>query len=140
MQEGRAAVADLLARAKRERRRIVAYSQFEKNVSFDKLGVDLSPVYADARFIAVKWLRQLKRRHPNWKQTNPNWDIGRNLKSFFDLIGYRRPIHLGIEKTTSRIKHVKDQLIARETFDALTPVAKAKWTKLLDHNRMTSWE
>jgi hypothetical protein len=46
-----------------------------------------------------------------------------------------RPIHLGIEKTTSRIKHVKDQLIARESFDALTPVAKAKWTKLLDHNR-----
>src|SRR5438067_7680499 len=58
--EGKTVVADLLKRAIDERRRIVAYSQFDKNISFDELGADLSPVYADARLIAVFWLRQLK--------------------------------------------------------------------------------
>jgi hypothetical protein len=136
VQEGYRAISNLLARAKGERRRIVAFSQFDKNVAFNELGLDLSPVYADARLIGVQWLKRLKRRHPNWRSTNPNWDIDRNLKSFLELIGYHRPIHLGIEKTTSRIKHVKDQLITRGwSYDALTPVAKAKWTKLLDHNR-----
>jgi hypothetical protein len=110
VQEGQTAVANLLRRAKGEGRRIVAFSQFDKNVSFDELGVDLSPVYADARLIARQWLKQLKRHHPNWHKTSPNWDIDRKLKSFLELIGYHRPIHLGIEKTTSRIKHVKDQL------------------------------
>jgi len=72
---------------------------------------------------------------PGRKQSHPNWDIERTLQDFLQLIGYDRPKHLGIEKTTSRIKHVRDQLISRGSFDDLTPVAKAKWTKLLDHNR-----
>ena len=135
LQDAQNSVSDLLRRATREKRRIVAYSQFDKNLAREKLGVDLSPVYADARLIATKWLRLIKSRNPNWRKTHPNWDIDRTLKNFLDLIGYNRPNHLGIEKTTSRIKHVKDQLIKRGSFHDLTPVAKAKWTKLLDHNR-----
>jgi alanine racemase len=57
--KGNATAADLLKRAKRERRRIAAFSQFDKNLSLDELGVDLSPVYADARLIAVKWLNAM---------------------------------------------------------------------------------
>jgi hypothetical protein len=117
-----------------------AFSQFDKNLSLDKLGVDLSPVYTDARLIAVKWLKQLKGRHPKWRQTHANWDIQRTLKNFLELIGYHRPSHLAIEKTTSRIRAVRDQLIARRSFDELTPVAKAKWTKLPTITAMTSSE
>jgi hypothetical protein len=74
VQEGQTAVANLLRRAKDEGRRIVAFSQFDKNASFDELGVDLSPVYADARLIARRWLNEVKRRYPNWHKTNPHWD------------------------------------------------------------------
>jgi len=135
VQDSQVVVARLWGRAKYERRRIVAFSQFNKNLSLDKLGVDLSPVYADARLIARKWLGRLKGCHPDWKHKHPNWEIERGLKNFLDLIGYHRPRHLGIEKTTSRILAVRDQLIKRRSFDKLTAVAKAKWTKLLDHNR-----
>ena len=134
VREGKVEVANLLMLAKYEGRRIVAYTQFDKNVVFEQFGVDLSPVYADARLIAVKWLRRLKSTHPTWWKTHPNWDIEKTLKSFLELIGYDRPPHLGLEKTTSRIKHVRDQLIRWGSFEKLSPVAKAKWTKLLDHN------
>ena len=64
--KGKMEVASLLMLAKYEGRRIVAYSQFDKIVAFERFGVDLSPVYADARLIAVKWLKKLKSTHPKW--------------------------------------------------------------------------
>jgi hypothetical protein len=94
-----------------------------------------TPVYADARLIAVRWLKQLKRSNPKWGQTYPNWAIERSLKNLLELINSPRPSHLGIERTTRRIGAVRDQLLKRGAFGELTPVAKAKWTKLLDHNR-----
>jgi hypothetical protein len=117
VREGKVEVANLLMFAKHEGRRIVAYTQFDKNVAFEQFGVDLSPVYADARLIAVKWLRRLKSTHPTWRETHPNWDIEKTPKSFLELIGYDRPPHLGLEKTTSRIKHVRDQLITWGSFE-----------------------
>jgi len=130
VQDSQVVVARLWGRAKYERRRIVAFSQFDKNLSLDKLGVDLSPVYADARLIARKWLGRLKGRHPNWKQKHPNWETERGLKNFLDLIGYHRPKHLGMEKTTSRIQAVRDQLMKRRSFDKLTGGGQSEMDKV----------
>jgi hypothetical protein len=44
----------------------------DRQLAREKLGVDLSPVYADTHLIAAKWLRQLKSSDPNWSQTHPN--------------------------------------------------------------------
>jgi hypothetical protein len=52
----------LLKRSIDENRRFIAYTQHEKNVTKFHFGVDLSPVYADARMIAVKWLNRVKRK------------------------------------------------------------------------------
>lgn len=134
VKDGSTSIARLRDRAVRESRRIVAFSQFDKNQAFDHFGVDLRPVYADARLIARRWLNRLKASDPNWRQTNPEWDIDLTLKEFFKLTGYRRPAHLGVQQTTQRIRSVKDQIVKRGSFEKLTPVAKAKWTKLLDHN------
>jgi hypothetical protein len=126
----------LLKRSIDENRRIIAYTQHEKNTSKFYFGVDLSPVYADARMIAVKWLNRIKRKHVNWKKEHPSWNIDRGLKNFFELMGYYRPLHLGKEKTTKRIRDVRNMLTKRNgDYEQLTGTAKRKWTNLLKHNQ-----
>jgi hypothetical protein len=46
-----------------------------------------------------------------------------------------RPLHLGSQQATQRIKSVRDMLIRRGKYELLTSVVKGKWTKVLDHNR-----
>ena len=56
------------------------------------------------------------------------------LKDFLGFIGYPRGGHLGHRQSTQRIKAVRNMLTRRGSFEALTAVTKAKWTKLLEHN------
>ena len=43
--------------------------------------------------------------------------------------------HVGERQAAQRISFVREQLLKRHhEFDALTPTAKAKWTKVLDYN------
>lgn len=128
------AISHLLDRAVLERRRVVAYSQHEKNIA-RLIGVDLGVAYADARLIAKRWLAVLKYRTPQWHESHPHWAIKRDLKSYFPLIGYKRGKHLGEQKTTSRMRAVKEMLERKRNYELLTPVVKAKWTKVLDHNK-----
>lgn len=44
-------------------------------------------------------------------------------------------MHLGIQESTSRIKHVRDMLAKRRKLDQLTPIANQKWINRLEHNR-----
>lgn len=118
-------VAALLARATQEGRAIVAYSQHERNVCLGFAGIDIAPVYRDARKIAKRWANACHGGTP------PG---GRGLKDFLELIGHARPAHLGERKSTSRLRTVRDMLAQRRHFALLTPVVKAKWTKLLEHN------
>lgn len=57
------------------------------------------------------------------------------LAGFMAAVGHEVPLHLGPGNSASRIREVRRQIAVRGSFDALTPVAKAKWTKALDHNR-----
>jgi hypothetical protein len=57
------------------------------------------------------------------------------LKAYLSLIGYRLPTYFGERQAAQRISYVREQLLKRNhKFEALTPTAKAKWTKVLDYN------
>jgi hypothetical protein len=114
----------LVSQAKNEHRRIIAFSSHELTVFRDFFHLDISDVYADARLIAK----------PLRKTLEPKTPVPKSLKDYLAVIGYERPISLGERKTTSRIRAVKEMLTRKSSFDELTPVVKAKWTKLLQHN------
>jgi hypothetical protein len=117
--------AQLLERSVNESRLIVAYSQHERNLFMTYAQVDIVDAYRDARMIAKRWRNAL---HPE------NSSDGRGLKDFLEFIKFPRGIHLGHRKSTKRIKAVLDMIKIRKTYEALTPVKKAQWTKLLEHN------
>lgn len=120
-------IARLVERGKREDRFFAAYSRHELNVVQEFAGVDLSDTFRDARKIAKKWKNKFH------KEAAAGC---RSLKDYLAFIGYERGAHLGERKSTSRIKTVKEMLEKRVEFKKLTPTAKAKWTKLLDHNEI----
>jgi len=86
---------------------------------------DITDCYRDARMIAKRWVNRLHATEPI---------NGRGLKDFLAFIEFPRGAYLGERKATKRIKAVRDMLRKKGSFEALTPVVKAKWTKLLEHN------
>ncbi len=115
------------ARSQGEQRVIVAYSQHERNVLRTYAQMEVCDSYRDARKIAKRWVNRL---HPD--APIQEW----TLKEFLKFIEYPRGNHLGFQQSTARIRTVRDMLRRRCSYDELTPVAKAKWTKLLDHNEI----
>lgn len=120
-------IGALVKRCECERRLLVAYSQHEKDVILQYAGIDLGELYRDARKIAKHWKNARHRDRPI---------AGYGLKDFLDFIEYHRGKHLGERRTTSRLKAVLDMLDRRSSYEDLTPVVKAKWTKLLEHNEV----
>ena len=120
-------VRDLLERAIREKRRIVAFSPCEKRICRKYYQLDLSPVYADANRIVKKWVAkacpELKRRP-------------KSLKAYLKLIGFERAACLGERQAAQRIRAVRGMCMRRGSYEALTGCVKAKWTKLLEYNRI----
>jgi hypothetical protein len=60
----------------------------------------------------------------------------RGLKDYLKLIEHERLPHLGNQKSTKRLKAVRDMIRVKKTYEALTPTKKRQWTILLDHNRV----
>ncbi len=118
---------ELVMRASDEKRRIVAFSSYEKTIFKKYYGLDISPLYADARKIA-KVLRPLILQASGEKP--------RDLKSYLNAIGYERGNYLGLKQTAPRIRAVSSMLEKRQDFENLTPTVKAKWTKVLQHNHI----
>ena len=58
------------------------------------------------------------------------------LKDYLKLVGVSRGDYLGVRQTTQRIKAVEDMLERKGSYQLLTAVNKAKWTKLLEHNKI----
>lgn len=117
----------IVDRANAEDRRVVAYSQHEREVFADFAGIDISEIYRDARMIGKRWRNRM---YPELRGSS------NDLKSFLELIGYERGLYLGDRKTTKRIRDVREMVSRKGSYDALTPVKKAQWTKLLQHNEI----
>lgn len=118
-------MSELHERAVTEDRRIVAFSQHELRVTEKWCGIDLGDRYADGRKIGKRWFNRFE---PCTRPTE--W----SLAEFEKCLGIERPPHFGYQKAAKRLRDTLTQLGRRFEYDLLTPVAKAKWTKLLDYN------
>lgn len=123
--DGKQVISDLFNRARSEHRKIVAYSSFEKEQCYKWYQIDISSAYVNANLVAKSWK---KVAHPKIRVSG--------LKDYLKLVNYPRGDYLGIKQSTQRIASVSEMLAKRNSFDALTPVVKAKWTKLLEHNKI----
>jgi hypothetical protein len=131
----RAICRGMLARASRESRHIVAWSNYEKDVF---LGVaaedsaDIESLFVDAKLHARRWKRRV---HPHITFPRTRFGGTHRLKYYFSLIGYRLPSYFGERQAAGRISFVRNALATHSgDFAAITPTAKAKWTKVLDYN------
>ena len=120
-------VRELLERAMREKRRIVAFSPCEKRICRKYYQLDLSPVYADANRIVRRWVAKT---YPELKRRP------KSLKAYLRLIGYERATCLGERQAAQRIRAVRGMCMRRGSYEALTGCVKAKWTKLLEYNKI----
>ena len=120
----------MLNKAKTEGRFIVAYSEHEWNLFSKYAEIDIADHYCDARKLAKRWRNRL---HPD--RPLPN----HGLQDFLRIINFPRRPYLGQKKSTKRIKAVKDMVLSRGSFEALTSTKKAQWTKLLEHNAVDCW-
>jgi len=112
-----------------EGRLIVAYSQHEINVIRKYTNRDISDIYRDARMIARRWKSICFDRSAPIRKCKA-------LKDYLTYLEFPRGSYLGEKKSTARIKAVLEMSKRRGNYDALTPVVKAKWTKLLEHNQI----
>lgn len=110
-----------------EGRFIVAYTQHERDLFLKYGGVDITDSYRDAHKLARRWRNRLHRDTPI---------TGRGLIDFLRIINFPRGTYLGRQKSTKRIKAVRDMIRSRGSYDRLTRVKKAQWTKLLQHNEI----
>lgn len=82
---------------------------------------------------ALPMARRWKTRfHPEVKFSAGRRGRTHTLTNFMRFTGMPAPSYLA--PAASRIRDVRRQILKRGSYEAITPVAKAKWTKLLSHN------
>jgi hypothetical protein len=105
---------------------LVGYTSRELSV-FEDYGHDqMKHHYYDAHKVLKKWIN---RNH--YKDRPDKFDL-ESVLIFFDY-----PLKkFGNRQTTQRIRHMEQQLIRlNQDFTSITPVAKQKWTKVLNYNK-----
>lgn len=113
---------------------IVGFSKHELDVvldAFPDLRDTWTEVYRDGKRTAKRWLRE---SHPGVSFERTPRSGRHTLDRYMDLAGYEVPTSYGTGNTGSRLAEVRRQLEAKGSYQALTPTAKGKWTKLLMHN------
>jgi len=116
----------LLQLAQAEGRFVVGFSPRSLMMMAAQAEVDgLRSVFHDVQQVATDW----GERHGTVSKPGPS------LGSLLRLVGRDCPPGLDGKTTTKRLRDVRAMIQARGSYDALTPVAKGKWTKLLLHNR-----
>jgi hypothetical protein len=125
--DGKEYLNELFNLAIKEDRKIVAFSSHEKEQCQKWYGLNISEVYVNANLVAKAWYRKT---YPATREKITG------LKDYLKLIGVYRGDYLGVRQTTQRIKAVEDMLERKGAYELLTPVNKAKWTKLLEHNKI----
>ena len=106
--------------------KIIGYTQRELNVFIDS-GIDMSLFYVDAKRLLKSWFI---------KNDPINRPRPFALDSVLTKLGYPDYQFWGKQKTTKRIKDVRDQLINRsQNYSLLTSTTKGKWTKIYKYNK-----
>lgn len=121
-------IEETVSRCRDESRVLIGFTRHEVNKIEEYTEVDVRPIYKDAHKVAKRWINRLHREQVS------EW----TFDEFMAFMGYSKPPHFGDAKTTHRLRSVLNGLEAKykETYEDLTPVQKAKWTKLLDYNRI----
>ena len=116
----------LLQLAQTEERFVVGFSPRSLMMMTAQAEVDgLRSVFHDVQQFAADW----GERRGTVSKPGPS------LGSLLRLVGRDCPPGLDGKATTKRLRDVRSMIQARGSYDALTPVAKGKWTKLLLQNR-----
>ena len=127
----------LTRRAEQEDRRIISWSSHERDVILAIETLDetvkhsFSARWLDARLIAREWKRKT---HPGVVFDKFSGRGRHRLHAYMQLVGYQLPSYFGDRQAAARIDYVRQQLARKKSAAALTAVANAKWTKVLDYN------
>ena len=88
----------------------------------------------DGKKHAKKMARALAIKIAPRKSTVGNSDNKNSLASYMQATGYKVPAIHGPGNTAQRILYVRNQVLRKGNFDAISPSAKTKWTNVLSHN------
>ena len=130
----------LRERADSESRKLFAYSQHEIDVISERIHCDSEVQWWQDNLInALPYAKAWKKRHYSeveFKKDKKKPLSGKHtLDQFLKLIGYEVPALLRSGNSAQRIKYVKTMLIKHGgNYEALTAVAKRKWTNACRHN------
>ena len=104
---------------------IVGFTSHENTMLEQFADIQLGDSYRDAHKIIKRWMRLNGPRLASW-----------DLQSMAQSYLPSRPAAFRAGNAASRLRAVTSMLETRRSFEALTPVVKAKWTKLLRYNEM----
>lgn len=133
-------LAELRRIAEAEDRRVLAWSTHEQHELASRVpSGDDAEWFGENVINAIPIARRWKRKvFPNVELlVDPNNPMkGKHqLHHYMKLIGYPVPTAFGPGNSAQRIRYVRSMLTKKGgDYDALTAVAKAKWTKALEHN------
>ncbi len=133
-------LAEVRRLAESEARHVVAWSIHERDELASRLPEPGDRVwFAEHVINAIPLAKRWKRKYHAdvLFEVNPKPRMrGRHqLHRYFELIGYSVPKAFGPGNSAQRIRHVREMVTKKGgDYSALTPTAKAKWTKALEHN------
>ena len=120
-------VQSLLQRVRQEERLVFGFSlrwQELMSATEDQVPPSL-PLIVDGQPFAADWYRSRGRVR----------STRMGLGDFLRAVGAPCPAGLDSKATSKRLRDVRAMMQARGSYDALTPVGKSKWTKLLKQNQ-----
>lgn len=122
-------VQSLLQRVRQEERLVFGFSLRwqELTGATDDQGPpsQMLPLIVDGQQLAADWYRSRGRVR----------SARMGLGDFLRAVGVPAPAGLDSKATSKRLRDVRAMMQARGYYDALTPVGKGKWTKLLKQNQ-----
>lgn len=116
---------------------VYAWSTHEQQViAGAELPTDLRAAWSsrviDAKVVTKRWARIT---HPEFTPARISGRDRHTLDQYLELAGYAVPRMHGSGNTGSRLRSLRTPFEKGRSFSNLTPVQKAKWTNLLEHNR-----
>lgn len=122
-------IADVLARAHRQDRVIVSWSEHDLSVVLEHVENPrqrrrFEAHYRNARLIARRWANRCLGGAPE----------SGTLATYLDLVGYRRPVEASDGHAADAIRRARRGIEAHGSWDAMRESQQQAWQNLLTHN------